>query len=128
MITCSLNKHHETKGVFYRRICSPFFTQDGKVSTHSASDCKKSVKKLTLGMVTRAQLQPDHVQEDSPNTAKSKAIVVNNNVGKNVNNQYPCRLLYNQCCSDLKILKQEICAYRATWKEWLKPQSHQRHK
>ena len=40
--TCTFNKNHETKGVFYRHICSSCFTQDG--STHSASDCKKSVK------------------------------------------------------------------------------------
>ena len=42
--TCSFTKHHETKGVFYRHICRSCFAQDGKVSTHSASDCKKSVK------------------------------------------------------------------------------------
>ena len=42
--TCTFNKHHETKGVFYRHICSSCFTQGGKLSTHSASDCKKSVK------------------------------------------------------------------------------------
>ena len=42
--SCSFTKHHETKGVFYRHICSSCFAQDGKVSTHSASDCKKLVK------------------------------------------------------------------------------------
>ena len=42
--SCRFTKHHETKGVFYRHICSYCFAQDGKVSTHSASDCKKSVK------------------------------------------------------------------------------------
>ena len=42
--SCTFTKHHETKGVFYRHICSYCFAQDGKVSTHSTSDCKKSVK------------------------------------------------------------------------------------
>ena len=42
--SCTFTKHHETKGVFYRHICSHCFAQDGKVSTHSAIDCKKSVK------------------------------------------------------------------------------------
>ena len=42
--SCTFTKHHETKGVFYRHICSSCFAQDGKVSTHSASDCQKSVK------------------------------------------------------------------------------------
>ena len=40
----TFNKQHETKGVFYKHICSSCFTQEGKVSTHSASDCKKSAK------------------------------------------------------------------------------------
>ena len=40
----TFNKYHETKGAFYRHICSSCFTQEGKVSTHSASDCKKMVK------------------------------------------------------------------------------------
>ena len=42
--SCTFNKHHETKGVFYRHICSSCFAQEGKVSIHSASDCKKSLK------------------------------------------------------------------------------------
>ena len=42
--SCTFTKYHETKGVFYKHICSYCFAQDGKVSTHSASDCKKSVK------------------------------------------------------------------------------------
>ena len=42
--SCTFTKHHETKGVFYRHICSNCFAQDGKVNTHSASDCRKSVK------------------------------------------------------------------------------------
>ena len=42
--SCIFTKHHETKGVFYRHICSSCFAQDGMVSTHNASDCKKSVK------------------------------------------------------------------------------------
>ena len=40
----TFNKHHETNGVFYRHICSSCFAQEGKVSTHSANDCKTSVK------------------------------------------------------------------------------------
>ena len=48
--TCTFNKHHETKGAFYRHICSSCFTQKGKVSTHSVSDCKKkSVKMINPG-------------------------------------------------------------------------------
>ena len=70
-------------------------------------------------MVTRAQLQPDHVEEDSHIIAKRKAIDVNNNVAQNINNQYPCRFVYNQSSSDLNILKQEISASTATCKEWL---------
>ena len=42
--SCTFTKHHQTKGVFYTHICSSCFAQDGKVNTHSASDCKKSVK------------------------------------------------------------------------------------
>ena len=41
--TCTFNKYHERKGVFYRHICSSWFTQDGKVSTHSASGYQGSV-------------------------------------------------------------------------------------
>ena len=40
----TFTKHHETKGVFYRHICSYCFAQDGNVRIHSANDCKKSVK------------------------------------------------------------------------------------
>ena len=39
--SCNFNKNHETKGVFYRYICSTCFAQDGKVNTHSALDCKQ---------------------------------------------------------------------------------------
>ena len=38
--SCNFQKHHETKGVFYRHICSTCFAQDGKVSAHTALDCK----------------------------------------------------------------------------------------
>ena len=38
--SCNFQKHHETKGVFYRHICSKCFAQDGKISVHSALDCK----------------------------------------------------------------------------------------
>ena len=39
--SCNYSKHHETKGVFYRHICSSCFAQDGKISSHSALDCKQ---------------------------------------------------------------------------------------
>ena len=39
--SCNYSKHHETKGVFYRHICSSCFAQDGKISTHSALECKQ---------------------------------------------------------------------------------------
>ena len=38
--SCNFQKHHETKQVFYRHICSTCFAQDGKVSAHTALDCK----------------------------------------------------------------------------------------
>ena len=38
--SCNFQKHHETKGVFYRHICSTCFAQDSKISVHSALDCK----------------------------------------------------------------------------------------
>ena len=38
--SCNFQKHHDTKGVFYRHICSACFAEDGKVSAHSALDCK----------------------------------------------------------------------------------------
>ena len=47
--SCTFTKHHETKGVFYRHICSHCFAQDGKVSSHSATDCNKSVKTINPG-------------------------------------------------------------------------------
>ena len=110
--SCTFNKYHETKGVFYRHICSSCFTQDAKVSTHSASDCKISVNRLTLGIVKRAHLQPDHVQEDLLHISKNNATFVHRNVGKIVNKQYPCRFVYSQSGSDLNILKQEMWATR----------------
>ena len=44
--TCNSSKHHETKGVFYRHICSSCFAQDGKISAHSARDCKTKHSKM----------------------------------------------------------------------------------
>ena len=70
-------------------------------------------------MVTRAQLQPDHVQEDFFNSSKSDPTVVYITPANIVNNQYSCRFVYNQSVSDLNILKQEMSATRVTWKEWL---------
>ena len=44
--SCNLQKHHETKGIFYCHICSSCFAQDGKISAHSALDCEtKNLKK-----------------------------------------------------------------------------------
>ena len=70
-------------------------------------------------MVTRAQSQPDHVQVDFYNTFQNKPGFVHTSLGQIVNNQYPCRLVYNQSISDLNILKQEMLATRATWKGWV---------
>ena len=101
--------------MFYRHICSSCFTQGGKVGTHSASDCKKSVKKrVTLGMVNNTHLQPDHVQENLGNIFKNNAIVVKNKI---VNNQYSSRFVHSHSVSDLNISKQEMSATKATWKE-----------
>ena len=117
--SCTFTKHHETKGVFYRHICSYYFAQDGKVSTHGASDCKKSVKKqLTLGMVDRAQLQPGQVQENFLDFSKNGPAVVYSTPANVVNNKYSCRFVYNQSVSDFNILKQ-ISVTRATWRKCL---------
>ena len=63
-------------------------------------------KRLTVGMVTRAQSQPDHVQEDFHNTSKSKQKFVHTSSEKVVNNQYSCRCVYSQSIVDLNIFKQ----------------------
>ena len=39
-ISAIFSKHHVTKSVFNRHICSSHFAQDGKISTHRAVDCK----------------------------------------------------------------------------------------
>ena len=72
--------------------------------------------RLTLGLVSRAQLQPDHVQEDF---LILLITVVYSTPANIINNQYSCRFVYNQSVSDLNILKQEMSATRATWREWL---------
>ena len=72
--------------------------------------------RLTLGLVNRAQLQPDHVQEDF---LILLITVVYSTPANIINNQYSCRFVYNQSVSDLNILKQEMSATRATWREWL---------
>ena len=69
-------------------------------------------------MVDRAQLQPDHVQENFQIFSRNGPTVVYSTANV-VNNQYSCRFVYNQSVSDLNILKQEISATRATWKNWL---------
>ena len=74
---CNFQKH-ETKGVFYRHICSTCLAQDGNISVHSALDCKtKNFKKkrLTLGIVEMATEQPDCVQENDVNYCKKKQFV-----------------------------------------------------
>ena len=86
---CNFSKHRETKGVLYRHICGSCFAQDGKVSTHSASEYKTICKKR----LTLAQLQPDHVQEDFLNSSKSDPTVVYSASANIVNNQYSSQLL-----------------------------------
>ena len=40
------HKHHETRGVFYKHICSTCFAHEGKSSAHSAVECRqKNIKK-----------------------------------------------------------------------------------
>ena len=63
--------------------------------------------------------QPDHVQVEFCNTFQGKPGFVHTSLRQIVNNQYPCRLVYNQSISDLNILKLEMLATRATWKGWL---------
>ena len=76
---------------------------------------KKICKKLlALGMVTRAQSQPDHVQEDFLNFSQNGPTVAYSTPAYVINNQYSCRFVYNQSVSDLNILKQEMSATRAT--------------
>ena len=71
--SCNFQKHHETKGVFYRDICSSCFAQDVKISVHSTLDCKsKNLKKVTLGMVDKVKWQPDCVQKDDSIWCKNK--------------------------------------------------------
>ena len=70
-------------------------------------------------MVDRAQLQPDHVQENFLNFSKNGPTVVYSTPANVVNNQYSCRFVYNHSVSDLNILKQEMSATRATWRKWL---------
>ena len=70
-------------------------------------------------MVDRAQLQPDHVQENVLKLSKNGPTVVYSNPANVVNNQYSCRFVYTRSVSDLNILKQEMSATRATWRKWL---------
>ena len=65
-------------------------------------------------MVARAQLQPDHVQEDVQRFSKNGPTAVYNTPVNVVNNQYSSRFVYNQSVYDLNILKQEISASRST--------------
>ena len=39
-------KHHETRCVNKRHICCICFAQDGKLSTHTADDCKQNTQKI----------------------------------------------------------------------------------
>ena len=47
--SCNFHKHHETKGVFYQHICSTCFAQHGKISVHSALDCKNKTSNNEYG-------------------------------------------------------------------------------
>ena len=49
---CSHQKHHETRGVYCKHICSTCFAHGGKSSAHSAVECRqKNLKKrISLGM------------------------------------------------------------------------------
>ena len=47
----SHQKHHETRGVYYKHICSTCFAQEGRSSAHSAVECRhKNSKRIGLGM------------------------------------------------------------------------------
>ena len=70
-------------------------------------------------MVDRAQSQSDHVQENFLDFSRDGPTVAYSTLPNVVNNQYPCRFVYNQSVSDVNILKQEISATRATWRKWL---------
>ena len=70
-------------------------------------------------MVTRAQSQLDHVQEDLLNSSKNGPTVAYGTCANIVINQYSCRFVYNQSVYDLNILKQEMSATRATCRAWL---------
>ena len=77
--SCNFNKNHETKGVFYRHICSSCFAQ-GQCPQCPGLQTKMSKKRVTLGMVNAAQLQPDYVQDQVPEEKFSS--------------QYSCRYIY----------------------------------
>ena len=38
--SCSHQKHHETRGVYYKHICSTCFAHEGKSSAHSVVECR----------------------------------------------------------------------------------------
>ena len=43
--SCSHQKHHETRGVYYKHICSTCFAHQGKSSAHSAGECRQKNSK-----------------------------------------------------------------------------------
>ena len=50
---CSRTKHHGTKGIYYRHICSVCFVQNKKVTSHTAGECKQNIQtRVKLGMAT----------------------------------------------------------------------------
>ena len=42
--TCSQSKSHETKGIFYKHICSTCFANDNKAFPHPEQDCRNKLK------------------------------------------------------------------------------------
>ena len=73
--SCSYTKHHETKGVYCRHICIVCFDQDGKISTHTAGECKQNTRKrVGLDMATGYHTGPvqsvllDHKPLANPRT------------------------------------------------------------
>ena len=42
--SCSQSKSHETKGIFYKHICSACFANDNKAFSHPEQDCRSKLK------------------------------------------------------------------------------------
>ena len=53
----SYQKYHETRGVYYKHICSTCFAHEGKSSTHSAVEYRQNLKKrISLGMAVGSKI------------------------------------------------------------------------